>query len=228
MSVSGIDHSETFSPVAKMQTIRLLLGIAATDKIHCSQFDISVPSISEIVPAVKEISSMIQPQSANQEPVDDDDRDWEFEKFDLRHPLARNPIQYDQRERVTKTWIEEWKREHLNPETYAIQRDGEPYAKFTYEKPFPQIHVKAEAVARGQFYEPYLFYEIRVEYYHRYPLCFNLQLRDDAVHEVVYDCRSPRSSISIGIAERAALRRTHWQQIGGLQERHRHRRSQTE
>jgi len=37
----GIDYSEMFSPVAKLQTIRLLLGIAATEKMHLAQFDVS-------------------------------------------------------------------------------------------------------------------------------------------------------------------------------------------
>lgn len=37
----GIDYSETFSPVAKLQTIRLLLGVAATEKMHLAQFDVS-------------------------------------------------------------------------------------------------------------------------------------------------------------------------------------------
>lgn len=37
----GIDYSQTFSPVAKLQTIRLLLGVAATEKMHLVQFDVS-------------------------------------------------------------------------------------------------------------------------------------------------------------------------------------------
>lgn len=87
---------------------------------------------------------------------------------------------------MTKRWLDEWKDQHLEPEAYATEREGEPYTKYTYEKPFLQIHAKAEADARGQVYEPYLCYEIRVEYYSQYPLCFNLNLRDETVHEVIF------------------------------------------
>lgn len=38
---AGIDYSETFSPVAKMGTIRSLLSIAASEEMHLSQFDVS-------------------------------------------------------------------------------------------------------------------------------------------------------------------------------------------
>ena len=39
--VHGIDCNQTFSPVAKMQAIRSILSIGASDKMHLSQFDIS-------------------------------------------------------------------------------------------------------------------------------------------------------------------------------------------
>lgn len=38
---AGIDYSETFSPVAKMGTIRALLSLAASKGMHLSQFDVS-------------------------------------------------------------------------------------------------------------------------------------------------------------------------------------------
>lgn len=37
----GIDYRQTFSPVAKMQTIRSLLSIAASENMHLAQFDVS-------------------------------------------------------------------------------------------------------------------------------------------------------------------------------------------
>jgi transposase InsO family protein len=37
----GIDYSETFSPVAKMGTIRSILSITASEKMHLIQFDVS-------------------------------------------------------------------------------------------------------------------------------------------------------------------------------------------
>lgn len=37
----GIDFSETFSPVAKMGTVRSILSIAASEKMHLTQFDVS-------------------------------------------------------------------------------------------------------------------------------------------------------------------------------------------
>lgn len=37
----GIDYNQTFSPVAKMPTIRSLLSIAANEKLHLVQFDVS-------------------------------------------------------------------------------------------------------------------------------------------------------------------------------------------
>lgn len=37
----GIDYSQTFSPVAKMTSIRSVLSIAANEKMHCAQFDVS-------------------------------------------------------------------------------------------------------------------------------------------------------------------------------------------
>lgn len=38
--VSGLDYHETFAPVAKMTTVRLLLGLAALRGWHLHQFDI--------------------------------------------------------------------------------------------------------------------------------------------------------------------------------------------
>ena len=38
---AGIDYNETFSPVAKMGTIRALLSIAASEEMYLSQFDVS-------------------------------------------------------------------------------------------------------------------------------------------------------------------------------------------
>src|SRR5436190_120641 len=37
----GIDYNETFSPVARMSTIRGVLSVAAANKMHLSQFDVS-------------------------------------------------------------------------------------------------------------------------------------------------------------------------------------------
>ncbi|GBM45247.1 Retrovirus-related Pol polyprotein from transposon TNT 1-94 [Araneus ventricosus] len=37
----GIDYSETYSPVAKLGTIRAILSIAAEEKMYLSQFDVS-------------------------------------------------------------------------------------------------------------------------------------------------------------------------------------------
>lgn len=37
----GIDYNETFSPVAKLGTIRAILSIAASQNLHLSQFDVS-------------------------------------------------------------------------------------------------------------------------------------------------------------------------------------------
>lgn len=37
----GIDYSETFSPVAKLGTIRAVLSIAAEERMHLTQFDVS-------------------------------------------------------------------------------------------------------------------------------------------------------------------------------------------
>ena len=36
----GIDYSEIFSPVVKMSTIRLVLGIVAVEKLHLEQLDV--------------------------------------------------------------------------------------------------------------------------------------------------------------------------------------------
>ncbi|GFT53204.1 retrovirus-related Pol polyprotein from transposon TNT 1-94 [Trichonephila clavipes] len=37
----GIDYSETYSPVAKLGTIRTVLSIAAEERMHLTQFDVS-------------------------------------------------------------------------------------------------------------------------------------------------------------------------------------------
>ena len=37
----GVNYDQTFSPVAKLSTIRSVLAIAATEKLHLSQFDVS-------------------------------------------------------------------------------------------------------------------------------------------------------------------------------------------
>lgn len=34
------DRNETFSPVARLETVRVLLSVAASEKLHLRQFDI--------------------------------------------------------------------------------------------------------------------------------------------------------------------------------------------
>lgn len=208
------DYEPLCGEVPQIETEPLIEPIPSTSKaVHDKPLiRDEPPKVAESIPVSNERSSEVQPIPENPV-IDDDDRDWEFENFNLNHPLARHPNnyenlrQYKRAQRVTKGWIVAWKKEHLDPETYGVKIEGEPYEKYAYEKPFPQVHAKAEADARGQIYEPYLFYELRTEYYSQYPLCFNLKLRDDTEHEVVYDCRAPRSFVSIGVANRAVLRR---------------------
>ena len=38
--MEGIDFTEIFSPVVKMSTIRLVLGIVATENLHLEQLDV--------------------------------------------------------------------------------------------------------------------------------------------------------------------------------------------
>ena len=55
----GIDYGETFSPVAKMGTIRSIISIAASERMHLIQFDVS---IAFLYGELKETVFMKQPQ----------------------------------------------------------------------------------------------------------------------------------------------------------------------
>lgn len=37
---TGIDYDETFSPVARFDTVRTIINVAANEKLHLAQFDI--------------------------------------------------------------------------------------------------------------------------------------------------------------------------------------------
>lgn len=57
--IHGVDYNQTFSPVAKTQTIRSILGIAAIEQMHLAQFDVST---AFLYGELEEVIYMKQPE----------------------------------------------------------------------------------------------------------------------------------------------------------------------
>ena len=55
----GIDYSQTFSPAAKMPTIRSILSITASEQMHLAQFDVST---AFLYGELEEVIYMQQPE----------------------------------------------------------------------------------------------------------------------------------------------------------------------
>lgn len=55
----GVDYSETFSPVAKLSTIRSMLSVASAEKMHLTQFDVST---AFLYGELEEVIYMQQPE----------------------------------------------------------------------------------------------------------------------------------------------------------------------
>ena len=69
----GIDFTKTFSPVARLQTIRLMLAIASTEKMNLVQFDVST---AFLYGELEETIYMTQPDGYN----DNTSRVWKLKK----------------------------------------------------------------------------------------------------------------------------------------------------
>ncbi|RVE54361.1 hypothetical protein evm_000846 [Chilo suppressalis] len=65
----GIDYDETFSPVAKMTTIRSVLSVAANERLKLTQFDVSTAFLYR---SLDEEIYMKQPEGY----TDGSNKDW--------------------------------------------------------------------------------------------------------------------------------------------------------
>lgn len=62
--IYGVNYTETFSPVVRYDTIRLLLWMAAADNLEISQFDCKIAFLNE---ELEESIFMVQPEGYNDE-----------------------------------------------------------------------------------------------------------------------------------------------------------------
>lgn len=47
--IQGVDYNETYAPVARMESIRVLLAIEAAKRLAIERFDVSTPFLNGLV-----------------------------------------------------------------------------------------------------------------------------------------------------------------------------------